>query len=82
MFKRIVWTLTIVFVLMNIVAGFHAYKFTHFADSSQIKTKSPNKLSSLDKFKTVLFGLNNPRSENKERPLDYYETIVLKSNKN
>jgi len=66
---------------MNIVASFHAYKFTHFAENRMEKTKSPGKLSSLDKIKTLLFGVNNPRPFNKGKPIIHYKTINLQSNK-
>jgi alpha-beta hydrolase superfamily lysophospholipase len=69
------------FVLINIVAFFHAYKFTHFTEHKLIKTKSPEKLSSFDKFNTLVFGVNNPRPENDKKPNLIYDTINLESNK-
>lgn len=71
----------IVFVLINIVAIFHSYKFTHFAVSSIAKTSSPEKLSTFDKLKTLLVGIDNPRPVNKTKPKGYFETIELQSNK-
>lgn len=65
---------------MNIVAFFHAYKFTHFITENVTKTKSPEKLNSLDKIKTLLLGVNNPRPTNKEKPEKYVD-IELQSNK-
>jgi len=79
--KRILWTLAIGFTLMNIVAFFHAYKFTHFADNNFAKTKSPDKLTPLDRIKTLLFGLNNPRPKNAKFPTQKFETVKLESNK-
>jgi uncharacterized protein len=78
---RLLWMAIILFVAMNIVANFHAYKFTHFFDSNASKTKNPEKLSSIEKFKTLIFGVNNPRPINKLKPLNSFETINLKSNK-
>lgn len=74
-------TLTTIFVLMNIVAIFHSYKFTHFVDSQIEKTKDPKKLSTGQKIRTLLFGVNNPRPENLTTPTSDFETIKLKSNK-
>jgi hypothetical protein len=66
---------------MNVVAIFHSYKFTHFADSKVTKTKEPNKLSFVQKISTLIFGVNNPRPENTNVPSDAYQTIQLNSNK-
>lgn len=79
--KRVLWTLLAIFILMNIMAYFHAYTFTHFVETDQIKTKHPKGLSSSQKIKTLFFGINNPRPENKTKPGVPYETIELHSNK-
>jgi uncharacterized protein len=79
--KRILIVLGIGFILMNVVAFFHAYKFTHFADDTLVKTKKPEELTAFDKIKTLVFGLNNPRPKNKKYPSQTFETIKLKSNK-
>ncbi|MES2379600.1 MAG: alpha/beta hydrolase [Bacteroidota bacterium] len=79
--KRLIWTLTIIFVLMNVVAIFHSYKFTHFVDSKTEKTKDPKKLTTGQKFSTIIFGVNNPRPENDKIPSSDFEIVNLKSNK-
>src|SRR5689334_9136192 len=79
--KRSLWTLMTIFILMNIVALFHSYKFTHFADSKIEKTRDPQKLTTGQKIKTLIFGISNPRPENNTVPTKPYETITLKSNK-
>ncbi|MEJ8816544.1 alpha/beta hydrolase [Lacibacter sp. H407] len=66
---------------MNAVAYFHAYKFTHFSEAAVEKTKSPEKLSSLDKIKTLLTGVNNPRPNNKTDTGKTVEVVTLQSNK-
>jgi uncharacterized protein len=66
---------------MNVVAYFHAYKFTHFSEAAVEKTKSPEKLSSFDKIKTLLTGVNNPRPNNKEVTGKMVEVVTLQSNK-
>lgn len=75
---RIIWVL---FIMANIIAFIHAYKFTHFIESGSIKTKSPEKLSSLEKVKTLLLGVHNPKPKNTKYPPQKYQTIKLKSNK-
>lgn len=79
--KRSLWTLTTIFILMNIVAIFHSYKFTHFTDNKSEKTKSPKQLTTGQKIKTLVFGVSNPRPENSAVPTSNYETIKLKSNR-
>lgn len=79
--KRLLWTLATIFVLMNVVAIFHAYKFTHFIDSSAVKTENPNNLTAGQKIATLIFGVNNPRPTNKKTPSNHFETIFLNSNK-
>ena len=79
--KQSIGILTIVFVLMNIVAIFHSYKFTHFINNQTEKTASPKNLTTGQKIKTLIFGISNPRPENKTIPTTDYEAIKLKSNK-
>lgn len=79
--KRILWTLAILFLLMNVSAAFHAYKFTHFINKNVEKTKDPKKLSTIGKIKALLFGIDNPRPTNKKVPNYTYQTITLQSNK-
>ncbi|MBX2961206.1 MAG: hypothetical protein KF687_01765 [Cyclobacteriaceae bacterium] len=79
--KRIIWVLIIVFILMNVVAIFHAYKFTHFAEQKVEKTKDAKTLTPGQKITTLLVGVSNPRPENKAFPTGDYETIKLSSNR-
>jgi uncharacterized protein len=72
---------TAIFAFLNIVANFHSYKFTHFADNELEKTKEPENLSTGEKISTLIFGVNNPRPENAKNPTRDYETIKLRSNK-
>jgi uncharacterized protein len=71
----------VLFICLNTIAIFHAYHFTHFADANVIKTKSPEKINGIDKVKTLLFGVSNPRPNNIVLPQQAYETLVLQSNK-
>ena len=73
--------LMIIFIGMNVIAFFHSYKFTHFADSELEKTRNPKELSAKQKIKILIFGVSNPRPENTIFPTREYETIRLESNK-
>lgn len=79
--RRILWIAGTLFILMNMVAYFHAYKFTHFSLADKNKTKDPKKLGWSQKINTLIFGINNPRPENNSTPDSPYETIKLRSNK-
>ena len=79
--KRFLYTLLAVFVVMNIIAFFHAYKFTHFSAVESEKTAAPGKLSTGKKLQALFFGVNNPRPENDTVPQQAFETISLQSNK-
>ena len=79
-FKRLGWVTLIVFILLNIVAFFHAYKFTHFSSTPGTKTKARD-LVFMEKVKALIFGINNPRPVNKTAPAKKFETISIQSNK-
>ena len=69
------------FLMINSIAFFHAYKFTHFTENKSEKTKSPEKQSSFEKAKTLFLGVNNPKPKNLKFPSQKYKTVLLKSNK-
>lgn len=78
--KRLLKIIAFVFILMNIIALFHSYKFTHFSDKVSKKTDA-NTLSAVQKAGVLFFGIDNPRPVNVEKPKQQYETIRIKSNK-
>lgn len=65
--------------MMNVVAFFHAYKFTHFTDSAVAKTGKPEELSFTEKLKALLFGVSNPRPQDKVPLPAGYQTIRIGS---
>lgn len=71
----------IFFVMMNVIAAFHAYKFTHFTTATAERTLKPEQLSIIDKATALLFGVSNPKPRNTELPNHKFDTVVLKSNK-
>jgi alpha-beta hydrolase superfamily lysophospholipase len=79
--KRAIYALIAVFIIMNVVAFFHAYKFTHFTTTAVLKTKDAKHLSIGGKLKALFFGIDNPRPANTNLPVQSFETIVLQSNK-
>ena len=86
MLKNRIWTKTLwavlaIFLAMNIVAGFHAYKFTHFNDNSSERSKEAARMSPVDKVRTLVFGIDYPRPINIESPSRPFEVLTLQSNK-
>ena len=79
--RRILRTLAVIFIVMNVIAVFHAYKFTHYTSETTTKIKKPEKLSGADIAKIIFFGINNPRPVNAIVPTQPYTTLKLKSNK-
>ncbi|KOS05061.1 hypothetical protein AM493_02690 [Flavobacterium akiainvivens] len=78
--KRIARILLVIFILMNVIAAFHAYKFTHFSETAAPRTKADS-LTPLQKLKIVFTGVDAPRPENDIKPSQPFETIPLQSNK-
>ncbi|QQR97001.1 MAG: alpha/beta fold hydrolase [Sphingobacteriales bacterium] len=77
------WLLSIfiiLFVLINAIAYFHAYKFTHFDIEETTRTNDPNKLSIVQKIRTIVFGIDNPRPTNTSFPNRKFKTIKIKYN--
>jgi len=80
--RRIGATLLLIFIVMNVIAFFHAYKFTHFSASTGVKkTADPKQLSTGGKIKTLFFGIDHPRPVDDTLPSHPYETIRIQSNK-
>lgn len=79
--KNTIKALIILVILLNVIAGFHAYKFTHYAPGISRKTSKPEQISFAEKIKTLAFGVNNPRPVNKLLPDRPFETVNIKSNK-
>lgn len=74
--KRTGWSIFGLFILVNLFAFFHAWKFTHFSDTRAPKT-DPRTLSFAGKLKTICFGVDNPRPVNRSVPSRPYRTIFL-----
>lgn len=68
------------FILLNIVACFHAYRFTHFSELPIDRTGDPKQLPTLEKVKTALLGVNNPRPTNSRVPRIPSTTVRMGSN--
>jgi len=76
--KRVVWVFAVSFALMNAVAFFHAYTFTHFSGSQSARTQDPGTLTAGQKIRALAFGVSNPRPQTKTLPACDYQTVRIK----
>src|ERR1017187_5986787 len=76
--RKILYVLLAIFLLMNVLAAYHAYKFTHFSVPGIRKTRKPESLRIFEKLAVLIKGVDNPRPENDSIPRQKYEEIKLK----
>lgn len=76
-FKRLAWTCIVLFILLNIIGAFHAWKFTHFYEDGGRRNKLPEQMSAGEKIKTILFGVRIAKSATTNFPSVPYETVLL-----
>lgn len=76
--KRVGYTFLVLFVLVNIIAAFHAYKFTHFYVDAQ-PVKKPQEMGLGEKTKAIFFGISYPKSKVVDSLNIPHETIQLKT---
>ena len=82
MLRRILIPLLVMFVLLNIMSAFHAYKFTHFYSEPGLKRVKPEEMSMGDKAEAIFLGVKYPKSVNTLIPQIPYETVYLKTSDN
>ncbi|MGV1019096.1 alpha/beta hydrolase [Empedobacter falsenii] len=79
--KNLISSFVFIFLMMNIIAIFHAYKFTHFIEVDQsFKRKSPNDLTTFEKVKMIFLGVENPKPSSNLAVPKEYKVERLKSN--
>ena len=74
--RNILGLVVLAIVVLNIVAYFHAYKFTHFSDDNKTRT-DPKELTFFGKLETLAFGVDNPRPLNTNKPARPFKTLVV-----
>ncbi|MBC7828890.1 MAG: alpha/beta fold hydrolase [Chitinophagaceae bacterium] len=75
--RRSLRVVLFLFLLLNIVAAFHAYRFTHFYEGVEYKIMKPESMSWFDKLGFIFLGMKYPKSKNRSVPAIPYETIAL-----
>lgn len=66
-----------IFLLINILAAWHAYKFTHYEKDAVMIARSPEELSLTGKMKVLVSGVSLPRPTNKALPAGKYTTVFI-----
>lgn len=66
------------FILMNVVAFMHAWRFTHFSSANGSRVTSGS-LSFGQKLKYALTGVPNPRPQTGDIPRSSYKDVVIDS---
>lgn len=62
--KYLLRTVLVIFVLLNVIVMFHAYKFTHFYEPGEITVKTEAEKTGWDRTKEMLFGINTVKQKN------------------
>ena len=75
-FKYLLRTVLVLFVLLNVIVMFHAYKFTHFYEPNEITIIPETEKTGWDKTKDMLFGFNTPKQKN-VAPDSSYKTVTI-----
>lgn len=78
--KRLAWAFVAALAVLNIVAAFHAWKFTHFSPEAMRAIK-PEQLSMTEKMGTLAFGAKMPRPTNDAVPSQPFETLKIQAEK-
>ena len=75
-FKRLAYLLLLVFILLNTIAAFNAYSFTHFYTGIP-PVKKFAELGAGEKASTIFFGTKFPKSKTVDSFNVIHETIKI-----
>ena len=76
--KILLCSLLVLFIFINIITAFHAYKFTHFYDIGQVAIIKNENKTGWEKTKEILFGINAVKQKN-SAPDSVYEKVIIKT---
>jgi len=78
-FKILIRTALVLFILVNVIVAFHAWKFTHFYDAGSIRVKPMEEKTGWDKTKEILFGINAVKQVNMPAADSAFQAVYLKT---
>lgn len=74
-------TFAVFFLLINVMSIFHAYRFTHYTNSTEERIGDASKLGLWQKLNTAVFGVKNPKPVNKKFPPLPYKIVKIGESK-
>lgn len=78
--RYLLYTILLLAVLINTIAFFHAYKFTHFSNAAgNEKSKKANGV--MGKLQVLLTGVDHEKPAARRKPQTAFTTVRLQSNK-
>ncbi|GAB2953510.1 hypothetical protein GCM10027048_18360 [Hymenobacter coalescens] len=77
--RRLLLAGLLLFLLINVVAFNHAWRFTHFSAEPGPHTASPEQLSLPDKLWLLATGVQNPKPRNGREPAFFFQTVSIPS---
>lgn len=77
--KGLAITLIILFIFLNVVIAFHAYKFTHFYDNTSVVQKDSKLASGWEETEAILFGVNYTKHPPSVYPAYPFEKFSVKT---
>ncbi len=78
-FKGFTIVLIILFIFLNVVVAFHAYKFTHFYDNITAPAKKAELMSGWEETEALLFGINYLKHPPSNYPAHPFENFYTKT---
>jgi uncharacterized protein len=76
--KYLLRTVLVLFVLLNVIVMFHAYKFTHFYEPGEVTVIPQAEKNGWDVTKEMLFGINSVKQKN-VAPDSSFTTVKIKT---
>jgi uncharacterized protein len=75
-------TVLLLFILLNVITAFHAYKFTHFYEAGEAPVNKSEMKSGWGITKDILFGINAYKQKNKVPADSTFENVSLTTGDN
>jgi uncharacterized protein len=78
--KFLLKTVLVIFIILNVITAFHAYKFSHFYEANEASTKNNNEKNGWDVTKEILFGINAYKLQNTKPDSSFEQIYITTSN--